>query len=79
MHRTNIIKTHKEKYCDKITYSITQKHTSCIDMFKTSIRRHASILLFPFFTGIPVAEATAQTVSLPETCRYTGSMRDDAG
>ena len=42
-------------------------------MFKTSIRRHASILLFPFFTGIPVAEATAQTVSLPETCRYTGN------
>lgn len=71
MHRANIIKTHKEKYCDKITYSITQKHTSCIDMFKTSIRRHASILLFPFFTGIPVAEATAQTVSLPETCRHT--------
>lgn len=71
MHRANIIKTHKEKYCDKITYSITQKHTSCIDMFKTSIRRHASILLFPFFTGIPVAEATAQTVSQPETCRHT--------
>ena len=71
MHRTNIIKTHKEKYCDKITYSITQKHTSCIDMFKTSISRHASILLFPFFTGIPVAEATAQTTSLPETCRHT--------
>lgn len=71
LHRTNIIKTHKEKYCDKITYSITQKHTSCIDMFKTSIRRHASILLFPFFTGIPVAEATAQTVSQPETCRHT--------
>lgn len=40
-------------------------------MFKTSIRRHASILLFPFFTGIPVAEATAQTVSQPETCRHT--------
>ena len=40
-------------------------------MFKTSIRIHASILLFPFFTGIPVAEATAQTVSQPETCRHT--------
>lgn len=73
LHRTNIIKTHKEKYCDKITYSITQKHTSCIDMFKTSIRRHASILLFPFFTVFSGAEATAQTVSLPETCRYTGN------
>ena len=42
-------------------------------MFKTSIRIHAYILLFPFFTGIPVAEATAQTVSLPEPCRYTGN------
>lgn len=40
-------------------------------MFKTSIRRHAYVQLFPFFTGIPVAEATAQTVSLPETCRHT--------
>lgn len=73
MHRANIIKTHKEKYCYKITDCITQKHTSCIDMFKTSIRRHASILLFPFFTGISVAEATAQTTSLPEPCRYTGN------
>lgn len=71
MHRANIIKTHKEKYCDKITYSITQKHTNSTDMFKTSIRIHASILLFPFFTGIPVAEATAQTVSQTETCRHT--------
>lgn len=42
-------------------------------MFKTSIRRHASILLFPFFTVFSGAEATAQTVSLPETCRYTGN------
>lgn len=40
-------------------------------MFKTSIRIHAYILLFPFFTGISVTEATAQTVSLPETCRHT--------
>lgn len=71
MHRANIIKTHKEKYCYKITDCITQKHTNSTDMFKTSIRIHASILLFPFFTGIPVAEATAQTVSLPETCRHT--------
>lgn len=73
MHRANIIKTHKEKYCYKITDCITQKHTNSTDMFKTSIRIHASILLFPFFTGIPVAEATAQTVSLPETCRHTGN------
>lgn len=73
MHRANIIKTHKEKYCYKITDCITQKHTNSTDMFKTSIRRHASILLFPFFTGIPVAEATAQTTSLPEPCRYTGN------
>lgn len=71
MHRANIIKTHKEKYCDKITDCITQKHTNSTDMFKTSIRIHASILLFPFFTGISVAEATAQTVSQPETCRHT--------
>lgn len=71
MHRANIIKTHKEKYCDKITYSITQKHTNSTDMFKTSIRIHAYVLLFPFFTGISVAEATAQTTSLPEPCRYT--------
>jgi len=71
LHRANIIKTHKEKYCYKITDCITQKHTNSTDMFKTSIRIHASILLFPFFTGIPVAEATAQTVSLPETCRHT--------
>lgn len=42
-------------------------------MFKTSIRRHASILLFPFFICISGVEATAQTVSLPETCRYTGN------
>lgn len=42
-------------------------------MFKTSIRIHAYVLLFPFFTGIPVAETTAQTVSLPETCRHTGN------
>lgn len=42
-------------------------------MFKTSIRIHAYILLFPFFTGIPVTEATAQTVSLPETCRHIGN------
>lgn len=40
-------------------------------MFKTSIRRHAYVQLFPFFTGIPVAEATAQTVSQPEPCRHT--------
>lgn len=40
-------------------------------MIKTSIRRHVSILLFPFFTGISVTEATAQTVSQPETCRHT--------
>lgn len=71
LHRTNIIKTHKEKYCYKITECITQKHTNSTDMFKTSIRIHAYILLFPFFTDIPVAEATAQTVSLPETCRHT--------
>ena len=32
-------------------------------MFKTSIRIHAYILLFPLFTGISVTEATAQTVS----------------
>lgn len=73
LHRTNIIKTHKEKYCDKITDCITQKHTNSTDMFKTSIRIHASILLFPFFTGISVAEATAQTTSLPEPCRHTGN------
>lgn len=42
-------------------------------MFKTSIRRHASILLFPFFTVFSGAEATAQTTSLPEPCRYTGN------
>lgn len=40
-------------------------------MFKTSIRMHAYILLFPFFTGISVTEATAQTVSQPEPCRHT--------
>ena len=42
-------------------------------MFKTSIRIHAYILLFPLFTGISVTEATAQTVSvsLPEPCRHT--------
>ena len=73
MHRANIIKTHKEKYCYKITDCITQKHTNLIDMIKTSIRRHAYVLLFPFFTGISVAEATAQTTSLPEPCRYTGN------
>ena len=71
LHRTNIIKTHKEKYCDKITYSITQKHTNSTDMFKTSIRIHAYILLFPFFTVFSGAEATAQTVSQTETCRHT--------
>ena len=42
-------------------------------MFKTNIRRHASILLFPFFTVFSGAEATAQTVSQPEPCRYTGN------
>ena len=73
MQRANIIKTHKEKYCYKITDCITQKHTNSTDMFKTSIRIHAYVLLFPFFTGISVAEATAQTTSLPETCRYTGN------
>ena len=73
MHRANIIKTHKEKYCYKITDCITQKHTNSTDMFKTSIRIHAYVLLFPFFTGIPVAEATAKTTSLPEPCRYTGN------
>ena len=71
MHRANIIKTHKEKYCYKITDCITQQHTNSTDMFKTSIRRHAYVQLFPFFTGISVTEATAQTVSLPETCRHT--------
>lgn len=71
MHRANIIKTHKEKYCYKITDCITQQHTNSTDMFKTSIRRHAYVQLFPFFTGIPVAEATAQTVSQPEPCRHT--------
>lgn len=71
MHRANIIKTHKEKYCYKITDCITQKHTNFTDMIKTSIRRHAYVLLFPFFTGISVTEATAQTVSLPEPCRHT--------
>lgn len=40
-------------------------------MIKTSIRMHAYILLFPFFTGISVTEATAQTVSQPEPCRHT--------
>lgn len=71
MHRANIIKTHKEKYCYKITDCITQQHTNSTDMFKTSIRMHAYILLFPFFTGISVTEATAQTVSQPEPCRHT--------
>lgn len=42
-------------------------------MFKTSIRMHAYILLFPFFTGISVTEATAQTVSQPEPCRHIGN------
>ena len=38
-------------------------------MFKTSIRIHAYILLFPLFTGISVTEATAQTVSFnTEAC-----------
>ena len=73
MYRANIIKTHKEKYCYKITDCITQQHTNSTDMFKTSIRIHAYILLFPFFTGISVTEATAQTVTQTEPCRHTGN------
>ena len=75
MHRADIIKTHKEKYCYKITDCITQQHTNSTDMFKTSIRIHAYILLFPLFTGISVTEATAQTVS-HTVAAYTIAQRN---